>query len=96
MTQRLNSKEQHMTLQTSAQPTDEQRTNLVFGILLSGFMATVFAGLFPLIALGFTPEWLLAWGTGVLIGWPLGVGLVSVANKPLMKLAIQMTHSTAG
>ena len=87
----------HMDTQhTAAQASYEKRTNLVFGILLSGFMATVFAGLFPLIALGFTTEWLIAWGTGILIGWPLGVGLVSAANKPLMKLAVRLTHSTAG
>ena len=83
------------TEHTTALPSDEKRTNLVFGILLSGFMATVFAGLFPLIALGFTTEWLVAWGTGILIGWPLGIGLVSVANKPLMNLALRLTHSTA-
>ena len=73
---------------------DEKRTNVVFGILLSGFMSIVFAGLFPLIALGFTTEWLMAWGTGILIGWPLGIGLVSFANKPLRKLAVHLAHSS--
>ena len=47
------------------------------------------------VALGFTSEWLIAWGTGILIGWPLGLGLVSVANKPLMNLATRLTQSTA-
>lgn len=58
-------------------------------------MATVFAGLIPLLALGFTTEWLIAWETGILIGWPLGLGLVSVANKPPMKLATRLTQQTA-
>ena len=83
------------TQHTTSQPSDEKRVNFVFGILLSGFMATVFAGLIPLLALGFTTKWLMAWGTGILIGWPLGLGLVSVANKPLMKLATRLTQSTA-
>ena len=78
---------------TATPPTVEKRTNLVFGILLSGFMAIVFAGLFPLLALGFTTEWLIAWGTGFLIGWPLGFALVSVAEKPLMRLAVRLTST---
>lgn len=69
----------------------EKRTQIVFGILLSGFMATLFAGLFPFLALGFSSEWLKAWATGILIGWPLGFGIVSVVNRPLMRLAVKLT-----
>ena len=79
---------------TSSRPSDARRTDVVFGILLSGFMAAVFAGLFPLLALGFTSEWLVAWGSGVLIGWPLGFGLVAVVNRPLMRLAARLAQST--
>lgn len=81
-----------MTAQaTPAQPSVEKRTHLVFGILLSGFMAAIFAGLMPLLALGFTVEWLFAWGKGFLVGWPLGFGVVSLVNKPFMRLAVQLT-----
>ena len=83
----------HMTDQaTAAQSSVEKRTQLVFGILLSGTMAAIFAGLMPLLALGFTVEWLFAWGTGFLIGWPLGFGVVSLARKPLMRLAVGLTQ----
>ena len=71
---------------------DRQRTDFVFGILLSGSMATVFAGFFPLLALGFTSEWLMTWGMGILTGWPLGFALVALIRKPLMTMAVWLTH----
>ncbi len=73
-------------------PTDEKRVGIIFGILLSGFMAVFFAGFFPLLALGFTMAWLSAWGMGVLIGWPLGFGLVAVVEKPLKTLAVRLAR----
>jgi hypothetical protein len=83
----------HMTGQaTPAQLSVGKRTHLVFGILLSGFMAASFAGLMPLFALGFTTEWLFAWGQGFLVGWPLGFGVVSLVNKPFMRLAVRLTQ----
>ena len=82
-----------MTAQaTHLQPTDNKSTQLVFGILLSGFMATIFAGFIPFLALGFTTEWLNAWATGILIGWPLGFCIVSLVNRPLMRLAVRITR----
>jgi len=73
-------------------PQGDKRTQLVFGILLSGFMAIIFAGCIPFLALGFTVEWLKAWTTGIVIGWPLGFGIVSLVNRPLMRLAIRLTR----
>ena len=82
-----------MTAQTAhAQTPSNKRTQIVFGILLSGFMATIFAGIIPFLALGFTIEWLKAWASGILIGWPLGFGIVSLVNQPLMQLAIRLTQ----
>ena len=73
-------------------PPEEARARLVFGILLSGFMATIFAGFIPLLALGFTVEWLKAWMSGIAIGWPLGFAIVSLVNRPLMRLAVRLTR----
>ena len=73
----------------------EMKVNLIYGILVSGLMSTVFAGLFPLLALGFTTEWLLAWATGVAIGWPLGYALVTIATPPLRKLAANLATRLA-
>lgn len=82
-----------MTDQTATtQPTGNIRTQLVFGILLSGLMATIFAGLMPFLALGFTAEWLRAWATGIVIGWPLGFAIVSLVRRPLMRLAMGLTQ----
>ncbi len=81
-----------MTTQSNhSHSSGEKRTQLVFGILLSGFMATIFAGFIPFFALGFTTEWLAAWGTGIIVGWPLGFGIVSLVNRPLMQLAVRLT-----
>ena len=71
---------------------DPNRTHLVFGILLSGFMALFFAGFFPLLALGFTKEWLMTWASGIVIGWPLGFVIVSLIERPLMRLAKRLTR----
>lgn len=70
---------------------NEKRTQLVFGILLSGFMAVIFSGFIPFLSLGPTREWLYAWMTGILIGWPLGFTIVSLVNRPLMRLAVSLT-----
>lgn len=72
---------------------NDRQTQLVFGILLSGFMAIIFSGFIPFLSLGFTTEWLHAWVTGTLIGWPLGFILVSLINRPLMRLAVNLTSS---
>lgn len=82
-----------MTVQAApVQPHGEKRTQLVFGILLSGFMATIFAGFIPFLALGFTTEWLKAWISGIVIGWPLGFAIVSLVNRPLMRIAVRLTR----
>ena len=76
----------------NSHPVDERRAQILFGVLLSGTMATIFAGFIPFLSLGPTTEWLKAWATGVLIGWPLGFGIVSLINRPLMRLAIRLTQ----
>ena len=80
---------------TNSRSSDKKLTNRVFGILLSGVMSVFFAGFFPLLALGFTSEWLAAWGIGILIGWPLGFAVVSLVNKPVMKAAVWLTSSAS-
>ena len=57
-----------MTITSPTIAPSETKVNLIYGILVSGLMSTVFAGLFPLLALGFTTEWLLAWAAGIAIG----------------------------
>lgn len=82
-----------MTAQTAhSQPSGDKRTQLVFGILLSGIMATIFAGFIPFLSLGFTVEWLKAWAFGIVISWPLGFGVVSLIDRPLMRLAVRLTQ----
>jgi len=82
-----------MIAQTNApQLASGKRTHIVFGILLSGLMATIFSGFIPFLALGFTTEWLWAWASGILIGWPLGFLIVSLVNRPLMRLAVRITQ----
>ena len=82
-----------MTSQTTdVLPFGNKRTPILFGIMLSGLMATIFAGFIPFLAIGFTAEWLKAWGTGIAIGWPLGFGIVSLVNQPLMRLAVRLTQ----
>ena len=78
---------------TNSRSSGKKLTGLVFGILLSGLMSVFFAGLFPLLALGLTSEWLAAWGIGILIGWPLGFAVVSLVNKPVMKMAVWLTSA---
>ena len=69
-----------------------KQTQIVFGIMLSGLMAVIFAGFIPFLALGFTVEWLKAWASGIVIGWPLGFAIVSFVNRPLMRLAVRLTN----
>ena len=82
-----------MTTETHAPSPLETKTNRIFGFPVSGLMSTIFAGLFPLFALGFTTEWLLAWLTGAAIGWPLGYALVTIATPPLRKAATSLANS---
>ena len=58
--------------------TPEDRIDRYYGILLSGFLSLVLSGFFTLIALGLSREWLVAWGTGFVLGWPLAVGIVAL------------------
>lgn len=69
------------------------RAGIVFGILLSGVMSFVFAGLMPLLALGPTFEWLRTWAIGFVIAWPTSFLLVSVLRNPLMSLATRLAGS---
>lgn len=80
-----------MTMSDQSTMANSSRVQLVFGILLSGFMAIIFSGFIPFLSLGFTTEWLHAWITGILIGWPLGFVIVSLVNRPLMRLAVLLT-----
>ena len=55
-------------------------------------MATIFAGFKPFLTPGFTVGWLKAWAFGIVIRWPLGFGIVSLVNLPLMRLAARRTQ----
>ncbi len=55
-------------------------------------MATIFAGLIPFLTLGITVGRFKAWAFGIVISWPLGFGIVSLVNLPLMRLAVRLTQ----
>lgn len=56
---------------------------VVFAFLMSGMMSIFFAGLFGFFAYGASTEWLIAWGQGVLVAWPLGGVLAAITAGPL-------------
>ena len=72
--------------------TREDRIDRYYGILLSGFLSLVLSGFFTLIALGLSREWLVAWGTGFVLGWPLAVGIVALFGGRIRRLAVALAR----
>ena len=70
----------------------EERIDLYEGILMSGFLSLLLSGFFTLVTLGLTRQWLLAWGTAFVVGWPLAVMLVALTGKRVRKLAVALAQ----
>ena len=74
----------------------KDRIDRYYGILLSGFLSLVLSGFFTIIALGLSREWLVAWGTGFVVGWPLAVILMALLGGRIRRMAVALAQRREG
>ncbi len=79
-------------IRTGSRPLKNEHVERYYGILLSGFLSLVLSGVLTLIALEFSRAWLVAWGTGFVLGWPLAVILVALFGGRIRRLAMALAR----
>ena len=65
----------------------DQLHRLVTSAVMSGFMSIALSGVFTFLEFGVSVAWLAAWGTSILIAWPLAIGLDLVFGAHVRVLA---------
>lgn len=73
--------------------TPETFQRLVTSIVMSGFMSIALSGVFTALEFGMSLDWLTAWGTSILIAWPLAIGLDLIFGSLLRALANQVAKA---
>tara|TARA_R110002020_G_scaffold177331_9_gene370130 strand:- start:22 stop:294 length:273 start_codon:yes stop_codon:yes gene_type:complete len=73
------------------QVSKDLKFDLAMAALMSAVMSFIFAGFFSFLHLGMTEHWMISWGKGFLIGWPLGVVIALVVDRPVRTLATRIS-----